>query len=83
MLLNEPFWLTPEQVGRLTDREAWEWYLKPGLDRARRMRESREGRGGWDDQPAREPETRAAVLGYLQRIGVVGVPDKPPPRKGE
>lgn len=29
LLLNDPFWLTPEQVDRLTLLEISDWYIKP------------------------------------------------------
>lgn len=76
MLCNEPFYLKPEEVGRLTDREAWEWYLKPAVEKARRLRDIRDGYAP-ADAPAYEPQSEAETLAYLRQIGVVGVPDGP------
>lgn len=68
--------LRPEEVGQLTDREAWEWYLKPALDRAERMRNIRDGYGDTGTAPP-EPQTVEEQLQWLRDIGVQGVPDTP------
>lgn len=45
MLLRDPFWVAPSEVAKLTDREMWEWYVRPALDRQRR-----------DDRAAARPD---------------------------
>jgi hypothetical protein len=83
VLQNEPFHLSPAEVGQLTDRQAWEWFIKPGKERAERLKAIREGRAdpAEADAPAWEPKSAAETLEYLKRLGVVGVPDAPPGSK--
>ncbi len=77
ILCNEPFFLTPEAVGRLTDREAWEWYIHPALVRAKKLEAAREGYATDDDGEPWQPTTEAETLEYLRKLGVTGVPGKP------
>jgi hypothetical protein len=38
ILLRDPFWVSPSEVASLTDRQMWELYILPALER--QMRES-------------------------------------------
>lgn len=44
-LLIDPFWVAPSEVLKLTDREMWEDYIRPALQKQKRE-EARE-RGDW------------------------------------
>jgi hypothetical protein len=79
VLCNEPFFLTPEAVGKLNDREAWEWYVRPAVERAKRLEAARDGVD--PDATPYEPQTVEEQLQYLRDIGVVGVPDVPPTKE--
>lgn len=68
--------MKPEEVGRLTDREAWEWYIKPAYERANREQAIRDGVPP-TTAPAWEPKDEEETLQYLREIGVVGVPETP------
>lgn len=57
-------------IGTLTDREAWEWYLKPALERAQRLQDARNRADG----TIVEPETEEEALALLRQLGVTGVP---------
>lgn len=49
VLAAEPFWLPLAEILRLTDRQAWEIYLWPHIQRQRR---SGEGRGSCSEPPS-------------------------------
>ncbi len=57
MLLRDPFWVAPSEARKLTDREMWEWYILPQLERQEAEKGERDGprerrRVIRDDDPA-------------------------------
>jgi hypothetical protein len=66
--MNEPFWLTPDVVETLTDREKWEWYIKPGMERAKRVHEEIHGK-------TFKPETEEESILALAMLGITVPPE--------
>lgn len=48
-LLRDPFWVAPSEVDNLTDKQMWEWYVRPALEAAERQDDAEAGR------PSRSP----------------------------
>ncbi len=60
-------------VGKLTDREKWEWYIKLGLERAKQMKDASEGK---TRGKTFAPETEEESLFALSLLGIAVPPDK-------
>ena len=63
--------MTPEEFGKRTDRELWEWYVKPAIERSKRWEAEREGKGG----TAFEPKTEEEILLALSMLGLAPPPN--------
>ena len=59
--------MSPEDYGKLTDKEIWFWYVKPGIEKAERMKQAREGKNGGKTW---EPQTEEEVLLALSMLGL-------------
>lgn len=59
--------MTPEEYGKLTDKEIWLWYVKPEIEKAERMKAAKEGRepagGAWEPQTEEEVRLALGMLG--------------------
>lgn len=84
--------LKPEDVGKLTDHQAWAWYIRPAMERMKKI-QAMSDQGGADADsvgPAApgdrilglpDQHNELEVLAYLRQIGVVGVPPDPPAKE--
>lgn len=46
---GEPWTFTPTEIGKLTDAQIWDQYIKPAIDRQRGTRRRRRRKGEYDD----------------------------------
>jgi hypothetical protein len=57
LLGNEPFNVSQEEIGQLTNREIWEWYLKLGLERSKKLNDLQNNPQAGSDGEVLAPET--------------------------
>ena len=82
-LVNEPYLLTPRQIGRLTDRQIWELYVQPAIERQKEHERQTRGWGnkygtnGVPDRFQPEPEwKRGKIKGKGKSPGKPGKSSK-------
>lgn len=70
-------------MSRLTDRQAAEWFIKPALERAQRMKDAARGLGGGGgtDLGSLRGMTDEQAWDLMKKLGVQGLPPRPPRRK--
>ena len=70
----DPFNVNPDTVMASTDRELWEWYIKPGLKRSQKLDDIQKY-GGDVIRPETEAEEKQAVESIKAMFGG-GIPVK-------
>jgi len=65
ILGGEPWCFTPEQIGKLTDWQVWELYVKPAVRRQRDSRRKRHGRRPPKDKYGGVPNRDEFIAGGL------------------
>ena len=72
ILANEPFNVSHDAIGKLTNKQIWDWHLRVGLERAKKLKELSEGTGeGASGDDVFSPETPDEVqqaMGLLKAM---------------